>query len=474
MKTVKKNDIKILPTRNGLFTADFNGILLHSRFDPLKEAQRFVQGCKLERGDCVFLYGFGLGYHVKEIARKIGGNGCLIVLELNADLFQSAMSVCDIEEISSLCNFDIVMSPDKIVETLNIISQREMGQNRNWKTVIHPTSFKCIPKKHKKIARLFEMRLLEDRTRHKFKSLYLENFRKNISKTISSPGLNCFVKKFRDLPAVIVGAGPSLDDYLDYLKDIQDKIFIVAVDTSAKVLIREGIKPDFIVTVDPQERTCRHFDGIWDCGVPLLFTPVSAGEVIEKYKGPLIVFLQKDHSVTGGFENLLGTKGFSLSGGSVSCIAFDIMVQLGYNPIVMAGMDYSYPNFKAYCANSFESEQLRQFTHRYYTLEMAHRKRIEAEKIVKVRSYSGREVLSGLSLCSYKKNIEKLVAHNRQKVSFYNLADCGVLIEGTSYIRKESLLGNLTVSIDKQADAAQNVQDENLEQQIIFKLNKMK
>jgi len=473
MESVKKNHIELLQTRNGLFTANCGGILVHSRFDPVKEAKRFVDGCKLLPGDCVFLYGFGLGYHVKEVARRIGKNGHLIVLELNSGLYQTAMKVCDINDIFGLCEFDIVVAPDQIVKTLNSVAQREQGGNKNWKTVIHQTSFKCIPEEHKKIAQLFEMRLLEDRTQHKFKSLYLNNFRENLSKVISSPGIKSFAGKYDGLPAVIVGAGPSLDESLEVLKHIQDKIFIVAVDTSAKVLVREGIRPDFIVTVDPQERTCRHFEGIWNCHVPLLFSPVCANEVIEKYEGPLIVFLQKSHSVTGRFDDVLKDKGFSSEGGSVSCIAFDLMIQLGFNPIIMAGMDYSYPNFKAYSANSFESEQLRHFTHRYFTLEMAHRKRIEAEKVVKVHSYAGEEILSTLSLCSYKKNIEKLVAINRQKVTFYNLAVNGAFIDGTSYIPKEILIDNLLNNIDKKIIIPQGRRNKKLEQQINLELNKI-
>ena len=471
MESVKKNNIELLQTRTGLFTANCGGILVHSKFDPVKEAQRFADGCKLSPGDCVFLYGFGLGYHVKEVARRIGKSGHLIVLELNSDLYQAAMKVCEIKNISSLCELDVVISPDKIVETLNSVAHSEAGENKNWKTVIHQTSFKCIPEEHKKIAQLFEMRLLEDRTQHKFKSLYLNNFRKNLSRVILSAGINNFVGQYEGMPAVIVGAGPSLDDSLKVLKDIQDKIFIVAVDTSAKVLVSEGIRPDFIVTVDPQERTCRHFEGIWNCRVPLLFTPVCASEVIEKYKGPLIVFLQKSHSVTGRFDDILKDKGFSSEGGSVSCIAFDLMIQFGFNPIIMAGMDYSYPNFKAYSANSFESEQLRHFTHRYNTLEMAHRKRIEAEKVVKVNSYTGNDVLSTLSLCSYKKNIEKLVAINRQKVTFYNLDVNGAFIDGTSYIPKENLAENLQNPIDKQIIVPQDYYNKTLEQQINLELD---
>ena len=473
MKTVKKNHIELLETRNGFFTANCNGILVHSKFDPVKEAQRFADGCKLVDGDSVFLYGFGLGYHVKELARRIGKNGRMIVLELNPGLYETALKVCDIDEISSLCELDIIVSPSEIVDTLNSVAQNEADENRNWKTIIHQTSFKCIPDEHKKIAQLFEMRLLEDRTQYKFKSLYLKNFKKNLSKVISSPGIKNFAGKYTGLPAVIVGAGPSLDDQLELLKEIQEKIFVIAVDTSASVLIRAGIRPDFIVTVDPQDHTNRHFERIWNCGVPLLFTPVSACEVVEKYQGPLIVFMQKAHSLTGRFDNMLSDKGFSSEGGSVSCIAFDLMVQLGFNPIVMAGMDYSYPNFKAYSANSFESEQLRFVTHRYNTLEMAHRKRIEAEKVVKVRSYSGGEILSALSLCSYKKNIEKLVAIHRQKVTFYNLAVSGAFIDGTSYISNENLTGILRNYLDKHIIIPQGSPDKNLEQQINLELDKI-
>ncbi len=51
--------------------------------------------------------------------------------------------------------------------------------------------------------------------------------------------------------AVIMGGGPSLDDSIDWIKTNQDQLVIFAAARIANRLKKEGIQPDFFVTVDP-------------------------------------------------------------------------------------------------------------------------------------------------------------------------------------------------------------------------------
>lgn len=53
------------------------------------------------------------------------------------------------------------------------------------------------------------------------------------------------VRKKADVPVVIVGSGPSLEENIDFVKAIQDKAVIISSGSSLAVLLKNGIQPDF-------------------------------------------------------------------------------------------------------------------------------------------------------------------------------------------------------------------------------------
>ena len=54
-------------------------------------------------------------------------------------------------------------------------------------------------------------------------------------------------------PAFIVSAGPSLDKNIDMLKEVKGRGMIMAVDTAIKPLLKKGIVPDIVASVDPHK-----------------------------------------------------------------------------------------------------------------------------------------------------------------------------------------------------------------------------
>ncbi len=61
--------ISVISASSGQPTPRFESTLLHSSYDPEKEAHQFAE--KLKPGACICLYGFGLGYHLKTILDKM-------------------------------------------------------------------------------------------------------------------------------------------------------------------------------------------------------------------------------------------------------------------------------------------------------------------------------------------------------------------------------------------------------------------
>ena len=89
--------VSVFSTPTGQPSLRFDNTLLHSSYDPEKEAVRFAE--KLKPGSRVCLYGFGLGYHLNTILKKIGPDGYLLAIELNLDILTAALQLRDQTEV---------------------------------------------------------------------------------------------------------------------------------------------------------------------------------------------------------------------------------------------------------------------------------------------------------------------------------------------------------------------------------------
>ncbi len=62
-----------------------------------------------------------------------------------------------------------------------------------------------------------------------------------------------FKKQFSETPAILLGGGPTLDAGIEWIKQHRDQILIFAAGRISSRLLKEGIDPDIVVTVDPND-----------------------------------------------------------------------------------------------------------------------------------------------------------------------------------------------------------------------------
>ena len=238
--------------------------------------------------------------------------------------------------------------------------------------VIHEPSLKCLPPEFEKLGETFQMLMMDRRTPDVFRDKNISNFHGNVRNIVSSSGLSEYANKFKGIPAFYINAGPSLDAALPRLKKYRAKAIFACCDTALPALIDNGITPDFVVSVDPQAKSAKHFIGYHNCGAILLYTPSAFPSIVAGFKGKRIVFLQKNHSLTGKMEDLLGDKGFTYAGSSVSCIGLDVLMQMGCKDLILVGMDYSFSGGKMYSTNVFLGKTWLSCVDRFNTLERKH------------------------------------------------------------------------------------------------------
>lgn len=140
---------------------------------------------------------------------------------------------------------------------------------------------------------------------------------------------------------IIVGAGPSLTDCMEYLRYARENldVFIICVDTAIRPMLKAGITPDAIISID-SKKDIRHFIGK-SKDLPLIAYTTSNPAVLEWHKGKK-TFINHSICLENKDPHLL-IKGLPLlgSGCNVATVALAYAAHIKYRKIVFVGVDLS-------------------------------------------------------------------------------------------------------------------------------------
>ena len=421
--------IKVKTTPSGDNTVWLNNILIHSMYDPVKEGRTFAK--KVKTGSQVCLYGFGLGYHIDPLLEKIGANGFLLAIELNPDLLLAAMMLRDHSKILCDERFHLVFGSNEekvATEITTYMDRLQKTCSGTLEVLFHLPSFKCIPNTFPRLMNALEVLLMERRFPAVLGSVEKENYSLNKEIVQDSTGIKFLNSAHKGKPGILVSAGPSLDDILPYLKQVSRNAILGCVDTALPILSREGILPQYVFSLDPQEDSFRYFQENLESPIKLIFTPTANSKIVHRYQGEKFVVFKKGHSKYKEETAVINDKGSTESGGSVSCLALDAFVQFGCNPVFLIGQDLSFPNNRNYSSFSNNNEQMMDKLGNQTSLTETHYAKSRENKTISIETNDGREVITNQAMYSYLRAIEEIAAKN-PKTKIYNLCSHGARID---------------------------------------------
>ncbi len=159
----------------------------------------------------------------------------------------------------------------------------------------------------------------------------------------------------RDIPGIVVAAGPSLNKNIKDLKAACGKALIIAVDTAIKPLLKEGIKPDMVMIIDAvKPLELFQIDGCKD--IPFICTMNASSEVMAYHEGKKFFFHE---GYTFSEKILMKSKedfGTIPSGGSVATNAFALLYKIGLTRIILVGQDLAYTNNRTHADGTFSEK----------------------------------------------------------------------------------------------------------------------
>lgn len=138
---------------------------------------------------------------------------------------------------------------------------------------------------------------------------------------------------------IILGAGPSLDEHLDWIKANRDAFVIIAVSRLAQRLITETLTPDIIMSIDAQAVNFRLSKEMLSLPSDTLFIHANhvCPQLISQWHGKSLYIGERlpwqSESNSYNFED----KG----GPTVTNTAVVIAAELGFSKILLSGVDLS-------------------------------------------------------------------------------------------------------------------------------------
>ncbi|MBF0186585.1 MAG: DUF115 domain-containing protein [Magnetococcales bacterium] len=152
--------------------------------------------------------------------------------------------------------------------------------------------------------------------------------------------------------AVVAGAGPTLSEHLDTLYHNRHRFVIIAVDAVLSTLIHAGIRPDYVITIDPYPMVLTLFEtnleGFEE--TPLIYFPTVDPTVLNHWPGPR--FVARSHSPLHDLLEADSPDGVLFASGLVIHPALDLAVKMGAEKVVLTGADFGFPNHESHASGS--------------------------------------------------------------------------------------------------------------------------
>jgi hypothetical protein len=414
-------------SKSGQPTVQVDGIAYHSAYDPQKEAQKFYSGFQLEQADVILHFGWGLGYCGEVLRKRTKPGARVIVFEPDADLYALSSAESGSPAILHERQIQFVVGD----QVRHFFDEWPLGSCQETDKVLW-IEWPAALREHGSLAGLLRLQLkqyIRDRaanllTHFQRGEHYFQNAVRNFKYQRDADAGRLF-GRFRDVPLVMVSAGPSLDRNIQELRGIKDRCFILSVDTALRPLLAAGVTPHAVITADPSEINARHIVGVMPQSTYLIAEQAVQPEALESASERFLFNL-------GLFPDSLFAKfGFGKTRleawGSVATTGLDLACRMGANPIIFAGQDFAYSWDRDYASHS-----------------LYHGRTFVVTQAVTIRRPDvwGNDVHTTENFVAYR---DFFVRRMKQSpgVRFINGTEGGILTEGAEILSLKDALGRL-------------------------------
>lgn len=416
MSKVESYAVQKVKGKNGHLTLLMNGLHLHSKYNPIVEAEKIAKK-NYEMHHTHIIFGYGLGYIVDALLEELNNEKIIVIdpLVRDGDLIMKEEHLQS-EKVVYWDRNNI----NTLAFTLNQIADR---LDRKIKIICSPNYDKLFIEEYHDLLRYLRDSQKKSQLNLNTVVLLADKWQQNLTENILSiyedESLSSLYSYF-DVPIVIASGGPSLTKQLPLLKKIQDKVVIITAGTTINSLLAANIEPDFVVSIDGSDINYNHFKDIKLHKSRLIYSMFNHPGVKKSFSNSSYSFLA---------SNLIEIAKYMLKkfdvdlpliagGATVAHYCYIIAQLISTGPIAFIGQDLAYTNNKTHAENNKGIMTKDEASKKY------------KEEFFSVEGYYGEEIFIPTSFISMKRTFEELMRFYKPNVPVFNCTEGGVKLIG--------------------------------------------
>jgi hypothetical protein len=380
------------------------------------------------------VFGLGLGHTAR--ALRTLTEAPILIYEPDPGLARRALEVGP----SDLGGFPIVCSSHDLTQLWP-----SFGGNRDNVTLISTPGYGGLYDREDRDLRETVTQLVQrwsvNYATHRLRAReWISDVLENLELLERSPTFLGLAEKYKDVPAFIVGAGPSLGKNGELLADAAKKGLVFAVNSSALALASRGVTPQIVACMESLDLSELLAKIPYLDDVVRAFSMTAHPQSIRTGKGPLLPVYEALPQFTP-LVSLGKASGLAVCG-SVSTMAFSLAQRLGCSPIVLVGQDLAYTNGEAYASGTpYEGSRVvlaadgETLEHqRSETLRAVNDRQANREPLREVTAWGGdgsvHSTIGFSAMRSWLELAADVIAHERPEQRLVNATEGGARIAG--------------------------------------------
>ena len=438
-KSIDMDLIQVEETRRGDKTLwiekEGKKTYLHSKYNPIREAEAIIEEyANVEENTTVIFYGTGLGYHIDIFLEK-HPNVNYYIYEPIPEMLYTYLSHKSLKKLPSL-NLKNIILADNEEETRRFFNHI-IDKTRDKFIYITLNSHRNIyTEEYNQFIKIFKETLKNKKssigTNLKFQERWILNSMKNFGEVLNTPNILLEKKgEFKNKPAILVAAGPSLNEEIENIRYIKNNglAYIFSVGSAINTLVYHDIYPDAATTYDPGKFNHNVFKKIKEKGIakiPMIFGSSVGYETIINYPGDKYHMITSQDTVSNYYLKNKNGKPIDMvyDAPTIAVVTLQLLYELGFSKIILVGQNLAYKGKKRHSEGIHYSRDLTDS---------------EIEKGIYVKDVYGEEILTNLGFNSMRQQMEEYIKAF-PNIEVINTTKGGAYIEGTEFIELETVI----------------------------------
>lgn len=322
------------------------GIPLYPSADPAAAARARARAARLSPRTLVYVPSVGLGLGLADLLDSLPDQCAVLCIETDPSLLQRALAA-GLPPDPRL----VVVRTTDAGEAARAARGLGVGRFRRVAEVPLSAGYRLDASRYAVLRRALEAVVRthwqDAATLISMGSLWVRNLFDNLAALPGSGDVSCLSAAG---PVVVAGAGPSLEESLQVLRDARGGFVLVAADTALPRLVQEGLEPDVVVALEAQLANIQDF-------VPSRGSRVLLACELSAHPATARLFPGRSFFFSSRFAPLALFDRLQAGGvlpcpfpalGSVGVAAVHAGLRLTTGNVFLAGLDFSFPGSRTH------------------------------------------------------------------------------------------------------------------------------